>query len=592
MDGKVWAGTLTGGIWGYNGTRWSQPDKLEDTEILSILTTKDGSLWVGTFAKGLWQFDGTSWLQHEKPSWIKPYDTGISALIETKNGHILAGTWGAGLWSFDGDQWKQLNTPIPNNGGVIVDKIYQTKAGEIWLSYRDFLTVDGRPSLAIVGGNLFAGLYTFDGNTWHSQAKGFLSAFLESSNGDIWLGRSQWSNTHNWGLWLYNGTKWEAQEKLKGKKIVALVELNDGSIWAGTQHNGLWKYDGQNWYLFSTLDGLPSESITGLHQDQEGSLWVGTGAGIARYRFNSNPPAIKIKIVDEKEIDDVRNLEEGLVYTTGKSGVFVIWSVIDKETPTSRLTYQYRMNQGEWSQPTAATSVTTPPMDSGKHTFAVRAIDRDANHGHIDSFTFKIDLDRPVVQISSPKNQTIVGGMVQIMGSVTDDDLSEFLVEYALGDTPSNQDFKLISKSDQVVVSDMLAKWDTQPLPEVVCTIRIRAMDELEHEKDHSVTIVLDKTPPTAELVIPQDNSRLTRQTKIKGIVADQHLDRYVLEYTTDPNRIYGVYGWDQITQKFDLLEAKTIEDGINRSWEIPSTISGRFYIRLTAFDAAENRAY
>ncbi|SVC23066.1 uncharacterized protein METZ01_LOCUS275920, partial [marine metagenome] len=227
-------------------------------------------------------------------------------------------------------------------------------------------------------------------------------------------------------------------------------------------------------------------------------------------------------------------------------------------------------------------------LSDGQHTFSVRAFDYDGNSSRIASFDFTVDTNQPNVLISSPTHNAIVGGTVQIRGSVTDNDLSEFLVEYASGDAPSNGDFKPIDKLDQVIVSGLLAEWNAQPLLEAVYTIRLRAKDGLEHEKDYTVTVRLDKTLPTAELTNPQDNSRLTRQTEIKGLVADQHLDRYVLEYTTDVDPESA--RWEQIMQKIDLLQMQTIEDAIDRNWEIPSTISGRLYIRLTAFDAAGNQ--
>ena len=157
-----------------------------------------------------------------------------------------------------------------------------------------------------------------------------------------------------------------------------------------------------------------------------------------------------------------------------------------------------------------------------------------------------------------------------------------------MGDAPSNGDFKPIDNSDQAVVSGLLAEWDARPLPEAIYTIRLRARDGLEHEKDYTVTVRLDKTSPTAELANPQDNSRITRQTEIKALVADPHLDRYVLEYTTDAD--LDKARWEQIIQKIDLLERQTTEGEINHDWEIPSTISGRLHIRLTASDAAGNQ--
>ena len=148
----------------------------------------------------------------------------------------------------------------------------------------------------------------------------------------------EWTGTTiEGGLWEYDKGKWHQQDVLDGMIVTALLEANDGSLWAGTERGGLWKYDGQSWYSFTTLDGLPSARIAELLQDQRGTLWVGTGAGIARYRFNENPPIIKIKTVDDEEMRYFSDQDDDL-YNTGKPNVFVSWSAFDKETPAGRLT--------------------------------------------------------------------------------------------------------------------------------------------------------------------------------------------------------------------------------------------------------------
>jgi len=172
------------------------------------------------------------------------------------------------------------------------------------------------------------------------------------------------------------------------------------------------------------------------------------------------------------------------------------------------------------------------------------------------------------------------------VGGVTDSDLNEFWVEYAVGDKPLDDDFKQIGKANQVVASGLLAEWDTKSLPENLYTIRLGAIDKLEHTKDYSITVTLDNTPPVARLIAPLDGSRLTKRTEIKAEVSDEHLDGYVLEYTTEsePNTTL----WRQI---FKTPESLTeTEVSINHQWEVP-TITGTIFIRLTAIDAASNTA-
>ena len=43
------------------------------------------------------------------------------------------------------------------------------------------------------------------------------------------------------------------------------------------------RYDGQNWEIFTTSDGLPSNTVQAIIEDRQGILWVGTDKGASRF---------------------------------------------------------------------------------------------------------------------------------------------------------------------------------------------------------------------------------------------------------------------------------------------------------------------
>ncbi|MDP7000056.1 MAG: two-component regulator propeller domain-containing protein, partial [Candidatus Poribacteria bacterium] len=595
LDGTVWVGTLTHGVWQFDGQIWDQPKDLRGTEVRSMIASKKtNNLWVGTFAKGLWQFDGESWFQHFEPSWDEPGDIAISYLLETRRGKILAGTWGRGLWSFDGSKWYQEKIPMQGN---IIGRIWEIENEQVWIYYRDVLRSDGRP-----GASSNWGIYRFVDSAWEEVFyRRNVPVMLESSDGSIWASMSVWSGANEWGLWRFDGRKWYEQEELKGKKVTTLLNIADGSLLVGTQENGLWKFDGQNWYSFTTLDGLPSPRIAALLQDRNGIFWVGTGAGMARYRFNSNPPIIEIKTVDGEETDYFQDPDRDLIYTTGKSGVFVQWNAFDKETPAGRLTYQYRMNQGDWSLPTAATSTTTPPMESGKHTFTVRAIDRDANLSQSDSFTFQVDLERPEVQITLPTDQTIVSGRqekIVIRGTVTDKDLDQFRVEVAPLANPSR--FQLVNQVEDAGKAGgrdrPLGLWQTQRLAQTDYLIRLSAQDKLGHQKSDQIQVTLDNTVPSVQITAPKDQERVLKQFTISAATSDLHLNSYRLDFASTDNPDYTTT-WEQIFVQANLYQQEKDEQlkkpqvaEFEKDWEVPIK-EGVIWLRVMATDMAGNSA-
>ncbi len=405
-----------------------------------------------------------------------------------------------------------------------------------------------------------------DAQTWRSfttadgLAHNSVGPMLEDQDGNLWFGTEK-------GLSQFNGL---FTTHLSGMRIDSLLESADSTIWAGTGRIGVLRYDGTAWDALTVLDGLPSDFVNALLEDRNGNLWFGTENGLSVYKPNYNPPLIEITNPQEQTVK------------TGKSSLFIEWRASDIETKS--LLFQYKIDEEAWSKPTPANFMTTPPMNDGEHIFYVRAIDRDFNYSEPDTLTIIVDTIRPNVLIGSPTQGAIIGGTVKIMGGVTDSDLDEFQVEYAIGEAPSDGDFKLIRKSVHEVEFGSLAELNTQSLDETQYTIRVRATDKLGHTKDDTVTVTLDNTPPIAKLTAPQDGSRLTKQTEIIGEVSDKYLDGYVLEYTTDSNPNTAL--WRQIFKTPESLTETEIS--LNHPWEVP-TITGTIFIRLTAIDAAGN---
>ena len=81
----------------------------------------------------------------------------------------------------------------------------------------------------------------------------------------------------------YGHTTWRlGQAGLEGVPT-AITQTSDGYIWIGTS-NGLYRFDGVQFTRWSSPDGtqLPNQDIYSLLGAKNGSLYIGTGAGLAR----------------------------------------------------------------------------------------------------------------------------------------------------------------------------------------------------------------------------------------------------------------------------------------------------------------------
>ena len=62
-----------------------------------------------------------------------------------------------------------------------------------------------------------------------------------------------------------------------------ILEAKNGELWFGTSAEGVYRYDGRTFTNYTTKNGLCSNTTTGLLQDKEGNIWIGTDVGICRY---------------------------------------------------------------------------------------------------------------------------------------------------------------------------------------------------------------------------------------------------------------------------------------------------------------------
>ncbi len=77
---------------------------------------------------------------------------------------------------------------------------------------------------------------------------------------------------------------WQVDAGLPQNTVNAIVQMNDGYLWLGTQA-GLARFDGVRFTVFGLSEGLPSTQVLALHQDKVGQLWIGTaGGGLSRWR--------------------------------------------------------------------------------------------------------------------------------------------------------------------------------------------------------------------------------------------------------------------------------------------------------------------
>jgi hypothetical protein len=89
------------------------------------------------------------------------------------------------------------------------------------------------------------------------------------------------------GLFFFKAGKFISYQKeerriARQRYFLSLPGSMDGVLWVGTSGHGLARFYQGKWTRYSTDDGLASNSIDYIIEDDEGCLWIGSNAGLMR----------------------------------------------------------------------------------------------------------------------------------------------------------------------------------------------------------------------------------------------------------------------------------------------------------------------
>jgi diguanylate cyclase (GGDEF)-like protein len=87
----------------------------------------------------------------------------------------------------------------------------------------------------------------------------------------------------------------EYTEGLGNPNITSLTQDRIGYLWVGTQ-NGLYRYDGSQFKRYGAAEGIPDRIIDNVYVGLDGTLWVGTAAGIYFERRDGNFAAVQLPV--------------------------------------------------------------------------------------------------------------------------------------------------------------------------------------------------------------------------------------------------------------------------------------------------------
>ena len=244
---------------------------LPQNSVHALLRTRDGYLWAGTEA-GLARFDGAGFTVFDLTSTPSLPSGDIRCLFEDKEGALWVGT-GEGLARWQNGAVTKFTTRNGLPGNTVL-AVMEDAAGTVWVrTAAGFARFDGSAFTAVARGGAAAEL----------QPRYAVSDPLPPGGVRLVLGGSQPARIFatNTTLRIQRGTKLETLatgKKLPGTRIQAVMADREGSLWIGT-NGGLARWFNGSLQKPPARDALSGASILSLLEGPEGNVWVGTETG-------------------------------------------------------------------------------------------------------------------------------------------------------------------------------------------------------------------------------------------------------------------------------------------------------------------------
>ncbi len=258
-DGVLIVGT-SGGVARFDGIQFSPVVLNERTGISrewinAVESLPDGAIWIAT------RDAGSFVTRNGRTQSMPPTPNTFTSTALRRDGSMVAS--GNGIWQAKNDAFARLS----RDGG-----------GD--LSWEGILELpDGRLLFCDEKG-LFAIEQERSRLLWPAdKSTGRPLSLARGHNGMVYLG----TTTGLFRVTVKQGTTLNRVSGVDGP-VVSVVEDRDGLVWAATWGRGLFRVASNGASRWNLENGLTDDFVHTLFEDREGSLWIGTRAGLSRWR--------------------------------------------------------------------------------------------------------------------------------------------------------------------------------------------------------------------------------------------------------------------------------------------------------------------
>jgi ligand-binding sensor domain-containing protein/serine phosphatase RsbU (regulator of sigma subunit) len=266
QERNIWSGLFNSGLCKFKGFVFSHFGKeqgLKNTIVNSVLKEKT-NLWVGT-DNGIFIYKQTNTEGYQLIKEINTYeDLGsnqITSIVSTE-GKIVVATFKGKIGFYDAENYRfEYSIYIKKNW---INTLAIDKKKNLWIGSADGVTSYNFQT------KIFDEIPFFD-------EKNVVEIYPDSKQ-NIWVG------CREGGGFKMEAGKFTSFEKLgiSHRSPTSVFEDNSGKIWIGTEGGGLYSGFSGGFKKLGIKDGLPSDFVNSIIQDQQGNILIGTNKGIGQ----------------------------------------------------------------------------------------------------------------------------------------------------------------------------------------------------------------------------------------------------------------------------------------------------------------------
>jgi ligand-binding sensor domain-containing protein/anti-sigma regulatory factor (Ser/Thr protein kinase) len=304
QSGIMWFGTYWGGIDKLDNKRsrfahikknYYAPINSPENNIFAAYSDSAHGLWLGSWGDGLLRYDPetstfTAWRnQKENPKSLS--FNFIRRIIAADRSGLWIGTYGGGLNHFDPEagtfrRYQYNNKDNSSLSNDFILSLLQDRSGRLWVGTEDGLNVAEKPDMRF--NRILSGM----ADTTALGSNRILSLYQDSA-GRVWIGTSNGLSFFDDSLYSISRFRSKQGITLGNEFIHTMLEtkrLALNNLWLGTSF-GLVRLDLATnlCQRYTEQNGLPSNVVYGILEDERGFLWLSTNKGLSKFN-----PALEI----------------------------------------------------------------------------------------------------------------------------------------------------------------------------------------------------------------------------------------------------------------------------------------------------------